>query len=72
MKDKTATAVNMMVGMSMMMEAKMLELKKTIVPNQPLGKHKAQDYFYIFIQYLKRQTGYYHTFTVSSDTFNTK
>lgn len=48
MKDKTATAVNMMVGMSMMMEAKMLVPKKTIVPNQPLGtQSKAVLFIYI-------------------------
>lgn len=56
-KDKIATAVNMMVGMSIMMEAKMLVPKKTIVPNQPLGKQRVEHYLlfiylFVFIQYV--------------------
>lgn len=53
MKDKMATAVNMMVGMSMMMEAKMLVPKKTIVPSQPLGTHRVEHSFYLFLFHIQ-------------------
>lgn len=38
MKDKTATAVNMMVGISMTTAEPMLVLKKVMVASQPLKK----------------------------------
>lgn len=46
MKESTATAVNMMVGISMTTAEPMLVLKKVIVANQPLignkqGKHNS-------------------------------
>lgn len=39
-KERTATAVNMIVGINMMMEANTLVPKKTMVPNQPLQEHR--------------------------------
>lgn len=43
MKESTATAVNMSVGISMTTAEPMLVLKKVMVASQPLGKKKCKD-----------------------------